>query len=155
VISVVVGLHVLCGLVAVVAGVTATLTRKGSRRHRRVGQVWLVGLGGLCVSAPVLASLDWAHRWHLVVLGVVAAGLAALGFLGTRRRWKGWRAAHIAGMSGSFITTLTAFYVDNGPRLPVWNLLPPIVLWFLPGVVGLPLLMRALRRHVPRRPVQP
>jgi uncharacterized membrane protein len=155
VISVVVGIHVVSGLIAVVAGVTAMLARKGSRRHRRAGQIWLVGLGGLCVTAPVLASLDWTHRWHLVVLGAAAAGLAAAGFLGARRRWRGWRAAHIAGMCGSFITAVTAFYVDNGPRLPLWNLLPPIVFWFLPSVVGLPLLVRALRRHVPRRTAQP
>lgn len=155
VISAVVGIHVVCGIVAVVAGVTAMLTRKGTRRHRRAGRVWLIGLGGLCVTAPVLASLDWAHRWHLVVLGAVAAGLAAVGFLGARRRWPGWRAAHIAGMSGAFVTALTAFYVDNGPRLPVWNLLPPIAFWFLPSAVGVPLLVRALRRHVPRSAARP
>jgi hypothetical protein len=40
---------------------------------------------------------------------------------------------------------------NNGPRLPVWNLLPPIAFWFLLSVVGLPLLVRALRRHLPRR----
>jgi hypothetical protein len=52
-------------------------------------------------------------------------------------------------MSGAFITALTAFYVDNGPRLPLWNLLLPIAFWFLPSAVGLPLLIRALR---PPRP---
>ena len=83
-------------------------------------------------------------------LGAVAATLAAVGFLGARRRWPGWRAVHIAGMSCSFITALTAFYVDNGPRLQVWNLLPPVAFWFLPGAVGLPLLLRALHRHVGR-----
>ncbi|MGD9527430.1 MAG: hypothetical protein AB7V44_11640 [Pseudonocardia sp.] len=146
----VVALHVASGLIAVAAGVTAMLTRKGARRHRRAGRVGLTGLGGLCVTAPVLASVDWAHRWHLVVLGAVAAGLAAVGFLGARLRRPGWRAAHIAGMSCSFITALTAFYVDNGPRLPVWNLLPPAAFWVLPSVVGLPLLVRALRRHAGR-----
>jgi hypothetical protein len=109
----------------------------------------------MCALLPVLASLDWAHRWHLVVLGAVAAGLAAVGFLGARGRWPGWRAAHIAGMSGAFVMALTAFYVDNGPRLPVWNLLPPIAFWFLPSVVGVPLLVRALRRHVTWGAVQP
>jgi hypothetical protein len=32
----------------------------------------------------------------------------------------------------------------------VWNLLPLAGFWFLPSVVGLPLLIRALRRHVGR-----
>ena len=81
---------------------------------------------------------------------LLAAGLAAVGFLGARLRWPGWRTAHIAGMSCSFIAALTAFYVDNGPRLPVWNLLPPAAFWVLPSVVGLPLLVWALRRHAGR-----
>ncbi|MDJ0341034.1 hypothetical protein QMK19_08595 [Streptomyces sp. H10-C2] len=46
---------------------------------------------------------------------------------------------------------LTAFYVDNTPRLPLWKRLPPLSFWFLPAVVGLPLLLRALRHRIPHR----
>jgi hypothetical protein len=42
---------------------------------------------------------------------------------------------------------LTAFYVDNGPNLPVWRSLPPLAHWLLPGLVGLPILGWVLRRH--------
>jgi len=42
---------------------------------------------------------------------------------------------------------LTAFYVDNGPHLPVWDRLPAIAYWTLPSLVGLPLVIRAVRRH--------
>ncbi|WP_112274001.1 hypothetical protein [Lentzea terrae] len=31
-------------------------------------------------------------------------------------------------MGGSYIAMLTAFYVDDGPRLPLWQLLPPDLL---------------------------
>lgn len=151
-ITAVIGAHVLCGLGAVTGGVTAMLTRKGSRRHRWAGRVWLIGLAGLCATAPILAALDWAHRWHLVLLGSLAALFAALGYVSARRRpWPGRRAMHVAGMGGSFITALTAFYVDNGPRLPLWNVLPPITFWFLPAAVGAPFLIRAIRRHARRR----
>jgi hypothetical protein len=50
-------------------------------------------------------------------------------------------------MGLSYVLMLTAFYVDNGERLPVWNRLPPIAFWLLPGAVGIPLIVRALR-HV-------
>ena len=152
-ITAVIGTHVLCGLGAVTGGVTAMLTRKGSRRHRWAGRVWLIGLAGLCATAPILAALDWTHRWHLVLLGSLAALFAAFGYVSARRwPWSGRRTMHIAGMGGSFITALTAFYVDNGPRLPLWNLLPPITFWFLPAAVGAPVLIRAIRRHVRHRP---
>jgi hypothetical protein len=42
---------------------------------------------------------------------------------------------------------LTAFYVDNGPHLLLYNRLPTIVLWIGPSLVGLPLILRALIRR--------
>lgn len=45
---------------------------------------------------------------------------------------------------------LTAFYVDSGPKLLVWNLLPPVVFWFLPSLFGVPLVVRAVHRHARR-----
>jgi hypothetical protein len=37
---------------------------------------------------------------------------------------------------------LTAFFVDNGPRFPIWYRFPTIVFWVGPSVIGLPLLFR-------------
>jgi hypothetical protein len=37
--------------------------------------------------------------------------------------------------------------VDNGPRLPLWDQVPVVVLWVLPGLVGGPLIVRSLRRR--------
>lgn len=51
------------------------------------------------------------------------------------------------GMSTAYIVMLTAFYVDNGPRLPLWNQLPVLALWFIPAAVGAPVLIRAPRRY--------
>jgi hypothetical protein len=42
---------------------------------------------------------------------------------------------------------LTAFYVDNGPKLPLWQLLPDIAFWVLPSLIGLPLIARAIARR--------
>jgi hypothetical protein len=42
---------------------------------------------------------------------------------------------------------LTAFYVDNGKNLPLWNELPQIAFWILPSVIGAPLVLRALLHH--------
>jgi hypothetical protein len=37
--------------------------------------------------------------------------------------------------------------VDNGKNLPLWKELPPIVLWLLPALVGIPIIARTLLRH--------
>ena len=58
----------------------------------------------------------------------------------------------MAGMGASYILLLTAFYVVNGPNLPLWRLLPPVAFWLLPTVIGTPILARALLRHPLVRP---
>lgn len=151
----VIAVHVACGLVAVACGAGAMVTRKGSRRHRRLGRTYLLALAGSGITAAVLASVDWAHRWHLAVLGVLALGTAAGGYTAVRVLRPPRMGVHITGMGTAYITMLTAFYVDNGPRLPLWNHLPVLALWVLPAAVGAPLVLRALHRHSPRRPRRP
>lgn len=95
-----------------------------------------------------IALTNWTHLWHLAALGSTAGGGAALGYFARRRRPPCWLVIHILGMGGSYVATLTAFYVDNGPRLPVWNLLPPLSFWILPSAVAAPVIIRALQRNV-------
>ena len=40
-----------------------------------------------------------------------------------------------------------AFYVDNGPQLPLWRSFPHITYWMLPLVVAIPIVTWALLRH--------
>jgi hypothetical protein len=47
---------------------------------------------------------------------------------------------HIAGIGASYVLLLTAFYVDNGPNLPLWRLLPRIAFWQLPTAVRAPII---------------
>jgi hypothetical protein len=76
------------------------------------------------------------------------AGVAAtVGYVARRRRRPGWARWHIPAMATSFVLLLTAFYVDNGPFLPVWKSLPHLAYWTLPALVALPLTVRALRRY--------
>src|SRR5207253_3444536 len=111
----------------------------------------LVGLGA---TAPVLAAVDWAHRWHLAVLGGIALGSAVAGFVAVRFRRPTRVRVHIVGMGAGYIAMLTAFYVDNGPRLPLWDHLPVLVFWLLPSAIGAPLIARAVMRarRTPPRP---
>ncbi|SMC60274.1 hypothetical protein SAMN05660733_00702 [Lentzea albidocapillata] len=140
--------HVLLGLMATITGAAAMLSPKRAGRHPRRGLFYLAGLTGVALTGSVIAMSDWTHLWHLATLGAAAAALAAMGFAARRTRWRGWLAWHIVGMGGSYIAMLTAFYVDNGPRLPLWQLLPPVTFWFLPAIVGLPLIAFSLRRYV-------
>jgi hypothetical protein len=138
--------HVGSGLACVVAGALAATARKRRGRHPMAGRVYLCGLVVVVVTAVVMAVLRWPHDLHLLLIAVVAGGLAYLGWRARRRRRPGWVRRHAAGLGGSYIALLTGFYVDNGPQLPVWDRLPAWTFWLLPSVLGIPLIVMALRR---------
>jgi hypothetical protein len=56
-------------------------------------------------------------RYLVLVIGAVAWGRAFVGYAARKIRWEGWIATHIMGMGLSYVVVLTAFYVDNGPKL--------------------------------------
>jgi hypothetical protein len=143
----VVAVHVVAGVTSVVAGALAATARKQPGRHPRAGRVYLYGLATIFVSATVLAIMRWSHDWHLFVIGTVAAALGGFGFVMRRRARPGWKLWHGSAMGASYIALLTGFYVDNGPQLPLWKLLPHITYWVLPSIVGIPLIVLALVRN--------
>jgi hypothetical protein len=145
-------IHVPAGLTAAVAGIGAAVTRKGSPRHVLFGRTYLAALLLVVVSMAAMSLLRWPLDAHLLVLGVVSAVGATVGLLDRRgaRRDR----VHFTAMGVSLIALLTAFYVDNGPHLPLWELLPAWAFWVLPSLVGGPIIAGAwLRRG--RRPAAP
>jgi hypothetical protein len=139
--------HILAGLTGVVAGLLAATARKRPGRHPRSGRVYLWAIGAVFATATVMALIRWPEDAHLFAIAVVAAGLALSGWRARRRRRPGWVHWHAIGMGGSYVALFTGFYVDNGPHLPGWRLLPHWMLWVLPATVGAPLIWRALRRY--------
>ena len=137
----VLAVHIVAGLAAVITGAAAALARKGSPRHIRAGRWYYRAITAVFATATALAAMRWAQDWYLFVLGAVAFTAATAGYL-HRRRHRPGDTGHIAGMGIAYTAMLTAFYVDNGPHLPLWDRLPS------PGVLA------PARRHR-RRPSSP
>jgi hypothetical protein len=137
--------HVASALVAVVAGLIAMLSRKEAGRHPIAGRTYFAAVVVVFVSACGLAAFRVPDDLPLILAGFVAAASATYGFL-FRRLHRPGDVPHIVAMALSYVALLTAFYVDNGPHLPVWQLLPHWSFWILPAVVGIPLTIRAVRR---------
>jgi uncharacterized membrane protein len=140
----IVAVHVPAGLVAVISGAGAMFAEKGRPLHRRCGRIYLVALGILLATGVALVTVRPPGLAHLLAPGAVAA---LSGIVGYRLRRRVPPTAHLLAMAGSYVAMLTAFYVDNGPKLPGWRLLPPVVFWFLPTIAAAPLVAFALRRH--------
>lgn len=91
--------------------------------------------------------MRWQENWHLVPIGLVAGTALAIGWLDRRRTTEGHDRVHLAAMGCSYVALLTGFYVDNGPHLPLWQYLPDWSFWVLPSLVGLPIIVAAVRRR--------
>jgi uncharacterized membrane protein len=136
--------HVPAGVIATLVGAGAMLAPKGGAAHRGFGRAYLRSLVLVTVTGVGLVATRGPGFIHLAAVGIAAAALGVLGY-GARRRASA--STHIACMGASYIAMLTAFYVDNGPKLPVWRGLPALSFWFLPTLVGAPLVWRAIRRR--------
>ncbi len=142
-----VAVQVAAGLVCAIAGVVAMLSRKQRGRHPQAGTIYYWALAVLFVTMTALAPSRWAEDYHLFVLGALSFIAATIGRTARRRLWPAWARIHMAGMGTSYMLVITAFYVDNGPSLPLWRALPQIAFWILPALVGMPILLNAFFRH--------
>ena len=142
-----VAIHVVAGLTCVISGASAMLSAKRSGRHPAAGTVYFWSLVVVFGSMAILSILRWPHDSHLFILGILSFAAGLIGRAARRRLWVGWPRIHMSGMGLSYILLLTAFYVDNGPHLPLWRQLPPLAYWLGPSLVGLPILLWALVRH--------
>jgi hypothetical protein len=153
-------IHVTAAAACVIAGATAALSRKGGSRHVAAGRTYVWGLAVVFATMTLMSVLRWRQDRHLFAIGALALSAGLIGYVDRRRRRNttstGADTVHIAAMGSSYVALLTAFYVDNGPNLPLWDLLPHWTYWTLPGLIGLPLITRAMRRRArPGRPGGP
>jgi hypothetical protein len=149
--------HVLAGLTAVAAGALAATAPKHRGRHTRAGTIYYWAIAAVFATATAMTAMRLARDYYLFLLGALAFTLASVGRHARRhprsqpwRRWPG-HAPHILAMGGSYTVLLTAFYVDNGKNLPLWDRLPTAAYWLLPALVAAPIILRSLRRN--RRPL--
>jgi uncharacterized membrane protein len=142
--------HVPAGLTAVATGAATAVYRKGSRRHVRLGRTYYGAITVVFVTATLLAALRWREDYPVFLLGALAFTAATLGFR-HRRRHRPGDDGHIVGMGVSYAALLTAFFIDNGPHLPLFDRLPAVAFWLLPGAIAAPVILRAMYRARTRR----
>ena len=151
--------HVPAGFTAVISGVLAATAPKRHGRHTRAGTVYYWAIAVVFATAAAMTAIRPAQDWYLALLGALAFALAAAGRdyrrHPARRPWRCWpgHIPHILAMGGSYIVLLTAFYVDNGKKIPLLDRLPTAAYWVLPALVATPLIARSAARH--RHPPRP
>ena len=141
------GIHILAGLVCIVTGIVTMASEKRAGLHPTYGTIYHWSLAVLVISAGFLAAAHWTDDRVLLALGVISFAASCLGRTARRRHWQSWVGTHIISMGSSFIAMLTAFSVEEGESSPGLSGLPRSTYWFLPALIGTPLIMRALFRY--------
>jgi uncharacterized membrane protein len=79
-------LHIGAGLVALVTGSVALLSQKGSRLHRRAGQVFVVSMLIMAAIGAAVSPFLNPPQWANVVAGLFTLYLVATGWLTVKRQ---------------------------------------------------------------------
>lgn len=145
--KVLLALHVAAGTVALITFWSAAIARKGSTLHRRIGQVFLIAMLGIVLTAlPIAAKFLWEGR---TAFGVFFAYLVVITFTAI---WSGWRAIRSKRDLRSYLTpfyrALAWLNVGAGAIVFVIGLALPSVLlavfcWI--GILGGIGMLRQLR----------
>jgi lysylphosphatidylglycerol synthetase-like protein (DUF2156 family) len=153
-------LHIPAGLTAVIAGPLAATAPKRHGRHTCSGTVYYWAIAVVFATATAMAAIRPAD-WYLALLGALTFALAAAGRdyrrRPGRRPWRRWpgHTPHILAMGSSYVVLLTAFYVDNGKKIPLLDQLPTAAYWVLPALIATPLITRSSIRHRNPPPAAP
>ncbi len=140
-------IHILIGVSCVIVGFVAMLAVKTSPRHRKFGSLYFWLMVAAFITIVTLSLMRWQHNIHLFTIGVLAFGFAYAGKTIAKSQPKNWTRLHTICMGMSYVLLLTGFYVDNGKNLPFWRLFPQWSFYVLPSLVGMPVIIRALRKH--------
>lgn len=128
--------HIALGAGGLILGPVAMTARKRPGVHTKAGELYHWVVLGVCISAAMLAVLDWGRLWWFLAIAIGSYGFALLGYVAAKRRWKGWLRAHIAGQGGSYIAMVTALLVVNWEILPGIHEVEALWAWVLPTVIG-------------------
>jgi uncharacterized membrane protein len=130
--------HIAAGTTGLILGPLAMRASKRRGPHTRLGETYHWVMLAVCLSAAALAVLAWHRIWWFLPIAAFSYANALLGYLAAKRRRTGWLRRHVRGMGGSYIALATALLVVNvGQRLPI--------AWFLPTVIGSPVIAWVLR----------
>ena len=136
--DVVLHLHVVLGTAALLLGPAwlAVRQRGGSARGPAAG--YQAAVGGVALTAAVLAVTDPALTWLVPVAGATEV-LAVTGALARRRGWSGWRSWQPHLLGGSYIALVTGVLIAETGNA---------VFWLLPALIGqLPIAVAKRRLH--------
>ncbi|WP_349409310.1 DUF2306 domain-containing protein [Pseudalkalibacillus sp. SCS-8] len=143
--------HIITGIICIIVGGLAAGVRKRKGKHTLYGEIYHGSYVLVFITAVVMSIWNWNESAYLFYIALFSYGLALMGYLARKRMWKNWMRMHIGGMLGSYIGIITATIVVNISKVPVLNELPVLIFWFLPTIIGTPIIAAVSRKYIPKK----
>ena len=139
--------HLALALLAMITGGAVVVFRKGTRRHRWIGRIYVTAM--FAVNATALLIYDLFGRFgpfHWAA--VFSLATVVVGWLPIRwgRRPPGWLPRHAYWMSGSYVGLLAAAASETTTRYLHWHFGLEVA---VTSAVVIVLGLLAIRRYVP------
>lgn len=151
-------IHMVFGIVALLAGTAVVLLRKGTRGHRTLGHVYLTSMVSLNVTALFIYRL-FGHfgPFHWLALSSLLTLIAGMVPVFTRRPKGLWLERHAIFINVSFIGLVAATSAETTSRIPGFEEAFGPVVGLTSALVigvGMALLYRNLPRSIRRTPAR-
>lgn len=145
-------IHIITGVICLISGLFAMFSKKRKGKHSLFGQIYHWSYVGVFITAVLMAVIHWQESQYLFYIALFSYGLALTGYLSVRmKKSSKWLNLHIGGMLGSYIGIVTAILVVNVHKIPVLNELPTIYYWFLPTIIGTPIIRLVGRKYAAKK----
>jgi uncharacterized membrane protein YeaQ/YmgE (transglycosylase-associated protein family) len=132
--SVLLILHVVCGIAGLIIALGAFASKKRKGLHTILGNLYHWIFLVLSLSAVALSLLNWERLWWFLPIALFSYTFALVGFLAAKFKWSNWLRLHLTGQVGSFIAMITAVLVVNFGS-------GNFFVWFLPSIIGTPIII--------------
>ncbi|WP_121615460.1 DUF2306 domain-containing protein [Virgibacillus halodenitrificans] len=144
-------LHIIAGSFCLLTGTTNLSVKKKKGYHTRIGEWYHGSYIVVFITSVAMAIINWSESAYLFYIALFSYSLALFGYLAGKLRKRNWLTKHIAGMVGSYIGIITAVLVVNGMDIPLINQIPPLLLWFVPTIIGTPIIFMVNKRYKPTK----
>lgn len=133
-------IHIFAGAVSLISGGGAMFSRNRREMHTKWGEIYHGAYLFVFVTSLTMAIMNWESSAYLFFIGLFSYSFAFIGYLSIKKKWRNWLSSHIGGMLGSYIAICTAILVVNISKVPILNEWNPLFFWFLPSIIGTPLI---------------
>lgn len=143
-------IHIVAGFLCLLIGLIAGFAPKKRGTHTIFGEFYHGFYVIVFITSMILAILHWEQSAYLFYIAIFSYGLALLGYIAVKIKWKNWIFTHISSMLGSYIGIITATLITNAAKIPLVKDVPTLLIWFLPTIIGTPIITLIINKTAKR-----